>query len=129
MQDLRTKRIRAGVIVIVVSVIVMGVLASLTSPRAYGDWLERSIRLWKTGTKPEPSGGLFRAARERAHQDWAADPYWYAYLKVKHILALGLIGVGVGAVLVVVGLTTPRERKVGVTLTDIEARSKGVENG
>lgn len=102
MQALRTKRIRAGVIVMVVSAIVVGALCALADSR--GPWSDRCVaRLWQTGWVKMPRG-------LGAHYE--SVPV-YAFLRVKHVLAMGLVAIGVGAVLVAVGLTTPRELMAG----------------
>jgi hypothetical protein len=115
MELLRTKRIRIGVIVIVVSVIVLAVVGALhyhrTPANSGYSWLDDTVIRWQTG--------------QVATKDFWGRPLTeptYGYLKVKHTIALGLVAVGVGAVLMIVGLTTPRELKA-------EDKSKGGTNG
>lgn len=132
MESLRTKRIRTGVIMMVVSVIAMLVLAGFSEDRyasRYRDepdrrsWIDkigdRRINLWKTG---EEKTGL-------SFFDFNGVVPTYARLPYSAVFAIGMGVVGLGAVLVVVGLTTPRELKVDVALADIERRGKGVQNG
>lgn len=112
MQDLRTKRIRLGVILILASVVAMLVLAGFShDTQAYGyrltpdrrSWIDkigdRSITLWKTGEEKTGSGFTFGRP---------TTTYTYAKLPYSAVFAIGMAVVGLGAVLIVIGLTTPR---------------------
>ena len=90
MELLRTKRIRAGVIVIVVSVIVMAVVSALAEHNAEVPWLSKPLSM-----------------RRVVGSDGSRYVEWSSF-RIKHIVALGLVGVGIGAVLVITGLTMPK---------------------
>jgi hypothetical protein len=101
MEPQRTKRIRTGAIVIVVTLVLMAV-AVMSS---------KDLRL-ELGL-PLGGGGSWLDFRVIGFGDKNADPgkLWeYRQFRLKDVLALGLIAVGVGAILVVTGLTKPRQQ-------------------
>jgi len=99
MQELRTKRLRAGIILMIVSAVVMLVLAGFAKvnpydyePKSFMDKISHMrIKLWRT------SDDSTRALR--------ISPK-YAFLPYSAVFAIGMIFVGIGGIITVVGLTT-----------------------